>query len=122
MLGVEWSNDPDHSSHAGAGRDRAGRWKKRDRLLSPAPPFVREYAATLFGTQGPSPTSGLPSLVHPPASTSVRRALATHRRPRAEVVLRRLPVSWRVGRLPATSENTPWRVVFAQASILAHRR
>src|SRR6516162_5467433 len=36
MLGVEWSNDPDHSSHAGAGRDRAGRWKERDRLLSPA--------------------------------------------------------------------------------------
>src|SRR6516162_9731532 len=38
MLGVEWSNDPDHSSHAGAGRDRAGRWKKRDRFLSPALP------------------------------------------------------------------------------------
>src|SRR6516164_4132503 len=38
MPGAEWSNDPDHSSHAGAGRDRAGRWKKRYRLLSPALP------------------------------------------------------------------------------------
>src|SRR5215467_2330621 len=83
---------------------------------------VRQYGGRILGTQGKARPLGFPNLVHSPGATSEPHVRATHRPLPAATESHRIPAVWQVCRLPATIETGLWRAVFAEASILGHRR